>query len=198
MSIQSMPISPKVVPVEAFRLLGVGAGEPPPEVSIPVSEYEHLRNNVALLEAELETLKRQGAAERALALDKIAKKSMTPAAYRQRLLETLDEMGLDPTKELVKILQEGVIDTDQRLKILFNLQELVVPKMRSIDVTGDLDVSITVNIQRFGREIPLEQRVQEAKAADQALMRQINRSIDVATVTDGGGDDDAGPKVSLE
>lgn len=51
--------------------------------------------------------------------------------------EILVEEGLDPTRELVRIIKkEGALDPEVRARLLTTLMEYVHPKKKSVEITG--------------------------------------------------------------
>lgn len=50
--------------------------------------------------------------------------------------EVLAEHGLDPTVELVKIIESDKLDPEVRAKLLTTLLEYVHPKKKSVEITG--------------------------------------------------------------
>jgi hypothetical protein len=80
----------------------------------------------------------------------------------ERLLEKYD---LHPIEELIKMIKYGhggeQLTADQRIKTLDMLAGYTVPKVKSIEVSGQVDHSITVKIVRFA---DVQKQVEDAKA----------------------------------
>jgi hypothetical protein len=108
----------------------------------PVEEHVALREENAALVERVEKLTRH--------------QKMTP----QERIKTLDEIcrkhGIEPAEELIRMCAERnpdgtfLLSPDQRIKILTELQQYRMPKLKSIEMQGTVDHTLTVVVKKFG------------------------------------------------
>lgn len=60
-------------------------------------------------------------------------------SIRKRVAAMCEEMGLNPTQEIIKIIQDQATDPGTRARLLQDLQQYVAPKLKSIEIKGSLD-----------------------------------------------------------
>ncbi len=60
-------------------------------------------------------------------------------SIRKRVAEMCEQMNLNPTQEIIKIIQDAATAPDVRARLLQDLQQYVAPKLKSIEVSGSLD-----------------------------------------------------------
>ena len=60
-------------------------------------------------------------------------------SIRSRVLAMCEEMELNPTKEIIKIIQDKSTDPSTRCRLLQDLQQYVAPKLKSVEIKGSLD-----------------------------------------------------------
>ena len=60
-------------------------------------------------------------------------------SIRSRVLAMCEEMELNPTKEIIKIIKDKSTDASTRSRLLQDLQQYVAPKLKSIEIKGSLD-----------------------------------------------------------
>lgn len=60
-------------------------------------------------------------------------------SIRGRVLAMCEEMELNPTKEIIKLIQDTSTDPSTRARLLQDLQQYVAPKLKSIEIKGSLD-----------------------------------------------------------
>lgn len=137
---------------------------PPAELSVLRNEKEELRKKVMMLE------------------NKVASSSVS--ALRAKLDEMLAKFGIQAAFEpLIEIALERYPDThptlggqlvcsvDQRIKIWTELLSYQLPKLKAVEMAGQVDHSLTVIIKRFGG------------GEDQRLVQQMHvpEPIDITT-----------------
>jgi len=102
------------------------------------------------------------------------------AEMRGRLSELVEKYGCEPAEELLKMVMEEVpvldergvqrttpdgapitrprLDSETRANVLLKLMEFRMPKLRSSETAGQMDVDMRVVIMRFGERVPEERR----------------------------------------
>lgn len=104
--------------------------------------------------------------------DIAAPTAVTKARKKWEIERLLEKYDLHPIEEMIKMLKYGHagidLTADQRLKALDMLAGYTVPKVKSIEVSGQVDHSITVKIVRFEdikkqAPIPIEAEVTSVK-----------------------------------
>lgn len=126
-------------------------------VADTLNENDTLKDKVAQLEEDNKQLTK--------------KSKYSPSALRQRLDETLAGFGINAAFEpLIELATERfpkdyhdeklrgafVCTVDQRIKIWTELLSYQLPKLKAVEVAGQVDNSITVLIRRFGDDAILE------------------------------------------
>ena len=91
----------------------------------------------------------------------------TPAQKKWEIERLLEKHDLHPIEEMIIMVKEASITADQRIKLLGMLADYTVPKVKSIEVSGGIDHSITVNIMKF------EDVVKKAQPANQASIIDV-------------------------
>lgn len=107
---------------------------------------------------------------------------LTPQEVRAKIHEICESNNYDPFEELIKLATETqevevnghmhqipVCDVDQRITIARELAQYMAPKLKSVEVTAEIDNQFTFNIKHFNEngevlEIP-------STPATQAVMR---------------------------
>lgn len=122
---------------------------------------ESLASKVFDMEKRLEMRRRENPAELRAALNGLfAKYDFSPAEELVRMLK-------DPTYEY------HVKDLNLRKQILCDLQQYVMPKLKSTEITGEIDHSHTIVIRRFG---------EDGKVTDSLLPAPVAPVIDVGAM----------------
>lgn len=82
-----------------------------------------------------------------------APKKMTSSQRRWEIDKLLEEHNIHPIEEMILLLKanggEVPLTNDQRIKLLDILAGYTTPKVKSIEVSGGIDHTITVNIMKF-------------------------------------------------
>lgn len=60
-------------------------------------------------------------------------------SIRKKVAAMCEEMGLNPTQEIIRIIQDKATAPDVRARLLQDLQQYVAPKLKSIEISGSLD-----------------------------------------------------------
>lgn len=112
---------------------------------------------------EIEKLKADAAKEQAI----------SPQELRKRLDDTLQEHGVSPEGELVRMALERypadfivpelagqfTLTADQRIKIWCELLSYRMPKLKAMEVSGQVDASLTVIVRKFGDDAMVERKI---------------------------------------
>lgn len=73
----------------------------------------------------------------------------------RKVAEVLEEYGLDPTVEIVKVLNEGSLDDALRAKVLLELLQYTAAKRKAIEISGkdggDIKHSGVFNVNFVGK-----------------------------------------------
>jgi len=91
------------------------------------------------------------------------KKIHSPDELRLHLQDMQRKHGCDPLEEMVRIVMEKrpdgkyVLGSEARVRVLEMLNSYSLPKLRSMEITGKMDVSHTINIVRFGDDGSIRQ-----------------------------------------
>ena len=85
-----------------------------------------------------------------------AGRPMGATGLKRKVAEKCEELGLDPTKELIKIVQDKSTPLEIRARILQDIQGYVAPKLKAIEISGDLEDNGPIQIVSYA----------EAKAED--------------------------------
>ena len=137
------------------------------------AEYERdqLEKTVEELSSKLEGRRSLTAGIREY-LDETLKKHGIKAAF-EPLIQMATEVWPD-TAEPAIIRGQFRLDADQRIKIWTEILSYQLPKLKAMEVSGQIDNSITVMVRRFGggdaviersASIPVESKVVEMKSA---------------------------------
>jgi hypothetical protein len=130
------------------------------QAPVPVSANEVRRevvsasNRVNELEAHIGKLTSQ---LKQVATGLEVRKRMTPNDLRDALNALFETYNFSPAEEMVQMLRDPnhpyyVIEIPQRLKILSELQSYVMPKLKSTEVTGEVNHKHTIVIKRYGAD----------------------------------------------
>ncbi len=98
-----------------------------------------------------------------------------PTDLRAKLEEILRDARLEPMLELVTMVMETnaegrhVLTQDQRIKVLLELQQYRMPKLRSMEVRAEVDMTVNVKVVRFGDEANQKNPVLEAEVLKEAV-----------------------------
>jgi hypothetical protein len=101
---------------------------------------------------------------------------MTPTQMRARIIELCRARKYDPVAAMIDMAQNDPLDADQKIAIHRELAQYVAPKVRAVDVSGEVDLSITVRVKKFGddgREIPPGIRAIPGKIAKRAIDAEV-------------------------
>lgn len=116
--------------------LAAGRVWPPVEEHVALARHnEQLQERLAVLES---------------------RKKLSPADRHRTLDQICEKYGVEPAEELIKMVMERNDDgtwrlsNDQRIKILSELQQYRMPKLKSIEVQGTVDHTLTVVVKKFG------------------------------------------------
>ena len=94
----------------------------------------------------------------------------TPAQQRKALAAFLKERDLNPIEELVNLAQDKDVSKAQRIGIWKSIAEFVQPKLKSVDVSGNLSGDFTVQLVDFSgmtrEDAERETRAARAKQAE--------------------------------
>lgn len=95
----------------------------------------------------------------------VIRRRQTPADVRSALQRACDEAGYDPFKELIRLATETfdtvvdgktvtlpLCDTDQKISIAKELAQYLAPKLKGIEVEGQVDHEFTLKILHFNGE----------------------------------------------
>ena len=133
--------SPK--PVEQLKAESLGHEWVPPAQAAG----QRVEAKVAQNEKEVQQLKQDMAKLAALK----AGKKMTPQQIRESVDLLFQKYDFSPVEELIK-LATRTDDEALAARICMHLMEFILPKMKSIEVSGQVDHTHTVVIRRFGKE----------------------------------------------
>lgn len=111
------------------------------------AERQVLENKIAMLE-------RGGPSQLRIALDTILRKNGINAAF-----EPLVELALERYSPGHPMAGQLVCSVDQRIKIWTELLSYQLPKLKAMEIAGQVDHSLTVVIRRFGGDAVVERNV---------------------------------------
>jgi len=131
------------------------------------------------------------------AVDRLLNTSTRPVDFHRRLVEILADRKFDPVEELVVMCQEEWLppgatkktwrlDASLRVKVMTELMQYLMPKLKAVEVSGKLDHSHTINIVRYGEDGTV--KVEQSKPLD------APQAVDVGSVAirgvagEGGGE----------
>ena len=115
-------------------------------------------------------------------------KSQTPQGLRLRLEECLKQFGITAAFEpLIELATERypmdhpveaargqlVCTTDQRIKIWTEILQYQMPKLKAVEVSGQVDNSITVIVRRFGDDSVIERKIPVTEIASSVEVKQV-------------------------
>jgi hypothetical protein len=92
-----------------------------------------------------------------------AEKSTSPAKMRGIIDELCNKYGVEPAEELIKLATERdamgqfVLPNGERIKIWSELIQYRMPKMKSLEVQGQVDHNITIKVVSFRDNKTIEQ-----------------------------------------
>jgi hypothetical protein len=125
------------------RREALAAGRPWPPIA---AEHLETRAVVAELEAKLDhhaNLRRK----------------LNPAELRKSLEAILEAHGVEPAEELIKMATERneqgqlILPPGERLRIWSELLQYRMPKLKSTEMSGQIDHTITVVVRKFGSNV---------------------------------------------
>lgn len=118
---------------------------PPPQA--PPIDKQRTQAKAAQLGKEVEFLK-----DKVAALDVLKSgKKLTPQEIRQGIDLLFQKYDFSPVEELIKLAMSTEKE-DLSARICMFLVEFILPKLKSIEVSGSVDHNHTVVIRRFGKE----------------------------------------------
>lgn len=104
--------------------------------------------------AEHETLKQEN--------EEFRRKGPSRQDLRKTLADLFKQYGIDPAEELIKIATETYEDNEgktrfvstrqERTDIYMKLLEYRYPKLKAVEMSGQIDASLTISIVRFGED----------------------------------------------
>lgn len=101
---------------------------------------------------------------------------MTPSQMRARIIELCRARKYDPVAAMIDMVQNENIEAEDRIAIHRELAQYVAPKVRAVDVSGEVDLTVTVRVKKFGddgREIPAAVRAIPQKIAKRAIDAEV-------------------------
>lgn len=104
------------------------------------------------------------------------KPQMTPTQMRARIIELCRGRKYDPVAAMIDMVQHDNIDADQKIAIHRELAQYIAPKVRAVDVSGEVDLTVTVRVKKFGddgREIPQGVRTIPGKLAKRVIDAEV-------------------------
>lgn len=94
--------------------------------------------------------------------NEIEKKKASPVEMRRQLGEILEKYGIEPAEELIKLATEVdgngklVATRSERTKIWTEILQYRMPKLKSVEMSGTVDNTITVVVRKFGGDTIVE------------------------------------------
>lgn len=112
-----------------------------------------------------------------------AKARTSPAELRQAMLSLFSRYDFSPAEELILMLKDEanphyVRDVSLRVKILCEVQQYVMPKLKSTEIHGEVEHNHTIKILRIGPD-------GGAKVEDMLAPRRVT-TIDVEPIKEIG------------
>lgn len=99
---------------------------------------------------------------------------MTPSEMRMRIIELCNGKKYDPIASLIDMVQNDALEPDTKVAIHRELAQYVAPKIKAIEVTGDVDLNINITVKKFddsGRVMP--------GVAAKPFQQHLRKAIDV-------------------
>jgi hypothetical protein len=106
---------------------------------------------------------------------------LTPTEVRSAIHEICENNNYDPFEDLIEMAvgretitingkdkEVPLCTVDQRIAIARELAQYLAPKLKSIEVGGQIDHDFVINVKKFGE---VEDKVQAAKEAERALLQ---------------------------
>jgi uncharacterized membrane protein YheB (UPF0754 family) len=120
---------------------------------IPKSEVEHKVKNVIDDAADRahESIERQAKKVLSKLNEDVTRKKLTPLELRQGLDLLFQKYNFSPVEELIRVAQSTDSETTM-VSICKFLTEFMIPKVKSVEVSGSVDHNHTVVIRRFGND----------------------------------------------
>jgi hypothetical protein len=109
-----------------------------------------------------------------LRAEMLAKMPKKAANLTSLVREICEKNDYDPISELVKKAQNPKTSASDKLAIAKMLLPYISPTLKAIDISGQMDNTITVRVERFGSDNPdIERMKQAAPAWNEGDMHQI-------------------------
>lgn len=131
--------------------------------TVVITAEELIARRAAASAASADLLTARQIAEQAIAnqakTEKVVeelKKTYSPVQAQEALATCLGKYGVDPADELVRMALEQddtgkfILTADQRIGIWKELLSYRLPKLKSAQMAGQIDQSLTVIVKRFG------------------------------------------------
>lgn len=148
-----------------------------PEVRTPIVPVTSVSDIKRTIEREVTSNMRKVRAEE-------AKRKLSPAELRQGLDLLCQKYNFNPVEELIQIAQATDMETT-KVSICRFLTEFMMPKLKSIEVSGSVDHNHTVVIRRYGPDGQLQDAPMRTLAPGQAMREMaapIAKTIDAEVV----------------
>jgi hypothetical protein len=78
---------------------------------------------------------------------------LTAAELRQVLDLAIEETGLEPVYELLRMVRAGEVTMDQKIKILSEINSYRMPKLKAVEYKGEMDLNITVQVKQYDTNV---------------------------------------------
>lgn len=78
---------------------------------------------------------------------------LSTSELRQVLDAAIEETGIEPICEMLRMVRAGELTMDQKIKILSEVNSYRMPKLKAVEVKGDIDLSITVNVKHYDQKV---------------------------------------------
>jgi len=90
--------------------------------------------------------------------------ALSPVELRAKLDQLFEKYGVEPAEELIQLAtmrdESGrlVLAVQDRIKIWSELLQYRMAKLKSMDVSGQVDLSLTIEVVKFGTGEVIEQK----------------------------------------
>lgn len=118
-----------------------------PDPPAPSIDKQRTQAKTAQLGREVEFLKDRVAKIDAMRLGR----KLTPQQIREGIDSLFQQYDFSPVEELIKLAM-STENEGLSARICMHLMEFILPKLKSVEVTGQVEHTHTVVIRRFGRE----------------------------------------------
>jgi hypothetical protein len=145
----------------------VDARERGVELAIPDARGV-MQEKVSRLERQVESLATRG--------------KMTAAEMREALVICCQRHNFMPADELARMVMERggdgefALTTDQRIRVLSQLNKYIMPELKSVEVAGTVEHNHTINIIRYGED----GRITKEEFKDQPMRKIIDAKVEVS------------------